>query len=170
MSNKRDLDSDQLCWYCGKHPADKKYYYPYEMHKLHKRGRSYAVVGISVKSEFLKKTINIPRCYYCSKRQNHSGRLGLIIAIMISLLSSWYFVWSNAKNDLGQKIIGTGMILIFIGTLIFIISSWLLNKYIFNPNERSEESFPEISQFLNDGWEKGSEPYLRGDTFETKDK
>jgi len=58
----------------------------------------------------------------------------------------------------------------FAGVPIFIILSWIFIKYIFNPDERNESEYPEIKQLINDGWEQGSEPYLKGDDYERKDE
>ena len=108
-----------LCWYCKKNEADDQYKIQYDMHKLLERKRSYAVVAIAVKTNYLSKSINIPRCKKCAKIHFKHGLVSLIIYLIICSIFIWQKIILNNENTIDQIIIGSIMVLIFPEQLVW---------------------------------------------------
>lgn len=156
----------KLCWYCEKNNAKDEYAVQYDMHKLVKRKGSYAVFGRLVKTEYLTKSINIPRCKHCAKIHSKLVSISLIIYLICCSLFIWQVIILNETNATDQKIIGSIMVLVF-GSPVFLLISWIINK-ISGVKENIDENFPPVAKLLIDGWEGGTTPYLKGNDYNSE--
>jgi len=159
-------DFQKLCWYCEKNNSQDEYTVPYDIHKLIRRKGTYVIFGRSVKTKYLSKTINIPRCKKCSQIHSKIFDISAISYLVICAIFIWNKIILNNENTFDQIIIGSVLVLIF-GIPIFLIISWLVKK-LFGIKENRDEDYPEIANLLSQGWESGSKPYLKGENYNSK--
>lgn len=160
-----DVRKLKLCWYCGKRNADDQYKAEYDMYKLLKRKETFAVVAIAVKTNYLSKSIDIPRCKYCANSHFKMGALSLVIYIIGCSIFIWSYIISDTTNTTDQKILGIVLVLVFASPLL--VAIWWLIKTMLGV--RSEKDFPEVAKLLNDGWKSGDKPYRKGGDYDIND-
>ena len=157
-------DKSYKCWYCNTNQADLDCSHDYEMHKLTKRKGSFIGVGMNVKTEFLNKTVIIPRCKECLNLNRKSGMISLTIFFFLITVIFILAIMPGANESSIQKFTNL-VVLIICGSPVLLLIGWICGKIIHN-NLRDDDDYPEVVTLMDDGWEFGSNPSFYGEDYE----
>ncbi len=156
----KDNQNLDLCWYCGKNKAQGEYKYYCPLYKILKRKNTFMVVGSSIKTEYIRKSIVIPRCKSCQMLQSKNFNISIITSIALYLIS-FYIIFLTQNVPIKSTLLG-GVILGFIFIpILFLIVSPIVDR-LCGSNQGNEKDFPPISMLLADGWEIGTKPPYKG--------